>query len=106
VDERLRCMGSTNLLYMATMERAVRCGLHWFDFGRSRRDNPGPYAFKRNQGFEPRVLGYQRYVPPGRSAPDLTPGNPRFGLARRIWPSLPLVATSRLGAWLSKSVPG
>jgi hypothetical protein len=106
VDERIRCTGATNLLYLAVMERAVECGLRWFDFGRSRRDNAGPYAFKQNQGFEPRILGYQRYVPPGCRAPDLTPGNPRFGLARRVWPRLPLVLTSRVGAWLSRSIPG
>lgn len=106
VDERVRCTGATNLIYYALMERAVRAGLRQFDFGRSRKDNTGSCRFKKNQGFEARTLGYQRYVPAGRTPPDLTPGNPRFALARRVWPRLPLSLTKPLGAWLAKSIPG
>jgi FemAB-related protein (PEP-CTERM system-associated) len=106
VDERIRCTGATNLIYFAVMEHAVRAGLRQFDFGRSRKDNTGSFRFKKNQGFEPRTLGYQRYVPAGRTPPDLTPDNPRFSLARRIWPRLPLALTRPLGAWLARSIPG
>lgn len=106
VDERVSCTGTANLLYAAVMERAVECGLRRFDFGRTRSDNVGPCSFKRNQGFKPVTLGYQRYVPPGREPPDLTPTNPRFALARRIWPRLPLALTRVMGSWLAKSVPG
>jgi len=106
VDERIRCTGAANLLYFAVMERAVRTGLHWFDFGRSRRDNIGAFSFKRNQGFEPQTLVYRRYVPAGQTAPDLSPSNPRFSAARRVWPRLPLALTRPLGSWLSRSIPG
>lgn len=106
VDERVRCTGATNFIYFAVMERAVRAGLRRFDFGRSRKDNAGSFRFKKNQGFEPQTLGYQRYVPAGRTPADLTPGNPRFSLARRVWPRLPLALTKPLGAWLAKSIPG
>lgn len=106
VDERIRCTGATNLLYLSVMERAVRQGLRRFDFGRSRKDNPGSYRFKENQGFAPSTLGYQRYVPAGREPPDLSPSNPRWSTARRIWPRLPLGLTKPLGAWLSRAIPG
>ncbi len=106
VDERIRCTGATNLLYFSVMERAVRSGLHWFDFGRSRKDNSGSFNFKRNQGFDPQTLVYRRYVPVGRTPPDLTPSNPRFSLARRVWPHLPLAVTAPLGSWLARSIPG
>jgi FemAB-related protein (PEP-CTERM system-associated) len=106
VDERIRSPGATNLLYFSVMERAVRSGLHWFDFGRSRTDNRGSFDFKRNQGFEPQALRYRRYVPAGRTPPDLTPSNPRFSLARRVWPRLPLAVTVPLGSWLARSIPG
>lgn len=105
-DDRARCEGATNLLYWAVAERAVRSGLRRFDFGRSRQDNHGAVSFKKNQGFEPRPLGYQRYVPPGQAAPDLKPSNPRFALARRVWPRLPLALTRVLGTWLARSIPG
>ncbi|MBU0616455.1 MAG: FemAB family PEP-CTERM system-associated protein [Planctomycetes bacterium] len=106
VDERVRCTGAANLVYFAVMERAVRAGLRRFDFGRSRKDNTGSFRFKKNQGFDPQTLGYQRYVPAGRTPPNLTPDNPRFSLARRVWPRLPLTLTRPLGAWLAKSIPG
>lgn len=106
VDERVRCTGATNLIYRAVMERAVAHGLRWFDFGRTRKDNAGPFEFKVNQGFTPQTLGYQRYTPPNCRPVDLTPANPRFALARRIWKQLPLAVTTRVGGWLASSVPG
>lgn len=106
LDERIPCEGAANLLYWSVMERAVERGLRRFDYGRSRADNAGAVGFKKNQGFEPRPLGYQRYVPPGRRAPDLKPSNPRFAWARRAWRYLPLPVTRVLGAWLARSIPG
>jgi FemAB-related protein (PEP-CTERM system-associated) len=106
VDERRQSTGLFNLLYLSVMQRAVEEGLRRFDFGRSRTDNRGAVAFKTNQGFEPRRLGYQTYVPRGRTAPNLTPTNPRFTFARRVWRRLPLAVTRPLGAWLSRSIPG
>jgi len=105
-DERIVCEGAANLLYWSVMERAVAGGVRRFDYGRSRAENRGAVGFKKNQGFEPQPLGYQRYVLPGRRAPDLKPSNPRFALARRAWSRLPLAATRALGVWLSRSVPG
>ncbi|MEW6249697.1 MAG: FemAB family XrtA/PEP-CTERM system-associated protein [Planctomycetota bacterium] len=105
-DERVHCDGVANLLYWSVMERAVAAGLRRFDYGRSRADNAGAVGFKKNQGFEPQPLGYQRYVPPGRRAPDLRPSSPRFTLARQIWQRLPLAATRIAGAWLARSIPG
>ena len=106
VDPRFLKLNVYNYLYLTAMERAVEKGCHTFDFGRSRRDNAGGCAFKRNQGFEPETLEYQVYTPPGRTAPDLTPGNPRYTWARRLWPVMPLWLTRRLGARLSRHVPG
>lgn len=97
---------AANFIYAATMERAVAAGYRAFDFGRSRVDNEGSLAFKRLQGFEPRPLGYQVYVPPGRRAVDLSPNAGLFRHARRVWPYLPLPATRILGAFLSRHIPG
>ena len=105
-DERVRCDGAANWLYWSIMERAVVTGLRRFDYGRSRADNAGAVGFKKNQGFDPCPLGYQRYVPPGRTAPDLSAGSPRFERARRIWQRLPLTLTRTAGAWLARSLPG
>lgn len=105
-DERIHCDGAANLLYWSVMENAVRANVRHFDYGRSRADNKGAVGFKKNQGFEPITLGYQRYVPSGRTPPDLKPSNPRYALARRVWQKLPLPLTRTLGTWLAKSIPG
>ncbi len=104
-SEARRC-SAANFIYLDSMERGVAAGYRIFDFGRSRRDNIGSFDFKRFQGFEPRPLQYQSYVLPGQRPPDLSPQSPRYGLARRIWPHLPLSLTRALGARLSAHIPG
>ncbi|MCP4590461.1 MAG: FemAB family PEP-CTERM system-associated protein [bacterium] len=106
LDRRYRFTNMSNFLYLSLMEWAVRDGRRVFDFGRSRRDNPGCCDFKRFHGFEATPLGYQRMVAPGAHPPDLTPTSARFGLARRMWPYLPLALTRPLGAWVSRHIPG
>jgi FemAB-related protein (PEP-CTERM system-associated) len=105
-DERFEKYHPNNFLYLAAMEKGVEIGCREFDFGRSRVDNAGSFNFKRFQGFEPTPLQYQYYVPRGGRQPDLTPGNPKLDLARRVWPRLPLAVTRPLGAWLARSIPG
>jgi len=100
-----RCHAA-NFLYLTLMERAVEQGFHWFDFGRTRIDNHGSFAFKRLNGFEPRTLEYQRYVVAGRSTPRLSPDSSRYRLPRAIWPFLPLRVTQWLGATLARHLPG
>lgn len=106
VDASSLYMNVYNLLYLTAMERAVELGCHTFDFGRSRKDNLGACAFKRNQGFVAQPLGYQVHVPAGQTAPNLTPSNPKFALPRRLWPMLPEFVTRPMGAWLSRHIPG
>lgn len=103
-DARLCCAG--NFIYLSAMERGAAQGFHTFDFGRSRRDNSGSYDFKRFQGFTPVPLEYQFYCPHGRAAPNLSPSNPKFRYARRLWPALPDWFTQRLGARLTRHIPG
>ena len=97
---------AANFAYLTTMERGVAAGYRQFDFGRSRRDNTGSFNFKRFQGFEPRPLGYQMWTAPGHEPPDLTPDNPKFRLARRVWRYLPLCVSKRVSAWAAIHIPG
>jgi hypothetical protein len=87
------------------MRRAVQVGCRVFDFGRTRLDNRGAYDFKRFHGFEPKPLEYQTWTD-GDDGLDLTPSNPRFRLARRLWPQLPMMVCNRVSLWASKHVPG
>jgi len=104
-DEAKRC-SAANFMYLCVMMRAVQSGYRIFDFGRSRRDNTGSYNFKRFNGFTPRPLAYQSYNPPGFAAPNLSPSNPKFRFARRLWTHLPLCVTKILGARLARHIPG
>lgn len=97
---------AANFIYFCVMERAVREGFRVFDFGRSRVDNKGSYNFKRFNGFDAKPLQYQTYIPVGESAPNLSPTNPKFRLARSVWRYLPLGFTRVVGGYLSKHVPG
>lgn len=99
-------LGVNNYLYLTLMEEAVGRGLRCFDFGRTRLDNTGPLAFKKNQGFDPLPLNYQFWMPDGGPVPNLTPSNRRYHVAQRVWRRLPLMITRPLGEWLSSSIPG
>ncbi len=104
-DAAKRC-SAANFAYLTLMERAVDTGICVFDFGRSRQDNKGSYNFKRLHGFTPKPLEYQSYVPDGIAKPNLSPSNPNYRLARRVWPHLPLFLTQSLGAAVAKHIPG
>lgn len=106
IDERADLYGLSHYLYEENMRLAVASGYRIYDFGRSRIDNSGACNFKRLCGFEPTLLEYQTFVAPGRAAPDLSPGSPRWSAARRLWKRMPLTITRPLGGWLSKSIPG
>ena len=104
-DDARRC-SAANYIYLTAMERGVEEGFRVFDFGRSRRDNPGSYNFKRFQGFEPHSLGYQCYTAPGHGPPNLSPSNPKYRFARKLWTHLPLWVTQAAGARIARHIPG
>lgn len=105
-DTRFDQYCSNNYLYLTIMEHAVERGCRVFDFGRSRKDNAGSANFKRFHGFEPREMAYQQVLICGERLPNLTPSNTKFRIARRLWQRMPLCASRKLGAWLSRSIPG
>lgn len=96
---------ANNVLYVRLMEWAVERGLKGFDFNRTRRDNPGPYNFKRHHGFEPQPLHYQVYLNGGSELPNLSPSNWKYALAGRVWRKLPLWLTCPLGGRVTKWLP-
>ncbi len=96
---------ANNLMYSRLMEIAVERGLRAFDFNRTRRDNRGPYDFKRHHGFEPSPLAYHVYRTDGGPLPNLSPSNRKFALAARLWQRLPLCVTRPAGACVTKWIP-
>jgi len=104
-DEARKC-SAANLLYLDAVERGVAEGFRYFDFGRTRRDNAGSLDFKRFHGFEPHPLQYQRISLTKEDAPNLSPNQRKFQLARAVWRRLPLCATTSLSARLAAHIPG
>lgn len=96
---------ANNVLYVRLMEYAVRRGLRRFDFNRTRRDNHGPYAFKRHHGFEPSPLHYQVSLHKAKQRPNLSPSNSKYALAGKVWRRLPLWLTRSAGAEITKWIP-
>lgn len=96
---------ANNLMYLRLMEYGVRHGLRWFDFNRTRRDNSGPYDFKRHHGFEPSPLHYQVHLNRAREIPNLSPDNRRYHVAARVWQHLPLWLTRTAGSKVTQWIP-
>ncbi len=93
-----------DFMYWELMCHAARRGCRLFDFGRS-REGTGPYHFKRHWGFEPAPLPYQYVMLREGALPNLSPSNPRFQLATRVWKRLPLSVTKAVGPLLARHLP-
>ena len=101
-DYRMLC--PNNMLYWEAIRFAIRNGLTRLDFGRS-TPNEGTYNFKKQWGAQPVPL-YWQYLMDGRNRmPDLSPSNPRYQAAIRIWQRLPLSATRILGPMIIRNIP-
>lgn len=98
-----RDLKAHDFMYYALMCHGASRGASWFDFGRSKVET-GAYQFKRHWGCEPRALAYQYYLVKARSIPDLSPANPRYERAIRVWQKLPLPVTRVAGPMLSRSL--
>jgi FemAB-related protein (PEP-CTERM system-associated) len=96
---------ANNVMYLRLMEYAVRRKLRLFDFNRSRRDNSGPYNFKRHYGFEPASLHYQVFLNKADRLPNLSPSNGRYALAGKVWRRMPLWFTRTVGQRITKWIP-
>lgn len=92
------------LLYWSALEFAVRSGYRVFDFGRSSPDS-GPFRFKAQWGAAPQSLHWHYWVPDGAGLPDLSPRNPRYQTAIRVWQHLPISVTKLVGPLIVKNLP-
>jgi len=96
-----RRLGAHELMYYNLMCRAASRGCTRFDFGRSKTGS-GPYAFKKNFGFEPQPLHYEYYLRGANTVPDVSPNNPKYRWMTAIWKRLPLPVTNALGPMISR----
>ncbi|MCL2524239.1 MAG: FemAB family PEP-CTERM system-associated protein [Betaproteobacteria bacterium] len=95
-DTAARDFAANDFKYWELMRRACERGLCLFDYGRS-KVGTGPYAFKKNWGFEPQPLHYEYRLYKRDSIPQNNPSNAKYKLFIAAWRRLPLALANRLG---------
>ena len=91
-------------LYAECLQAAIERGSTTFDFGRS-TPGGGTYHFKRSWGAEPEQLYWHYWLRDGAELPNLSPSNPKYELAIKVWQRLPLWLTNRLGPVIVRKLP-
>ena len=98
-----RGLRAADFMYWRLGRRAVERGYRVFDFGRS-KVGTGPYAFKKNWGFEPEPIVHEFYLPGGGSLPEVNPTNPKYRLMISVWKKLPLPVANLLGPLIVRNI--
>lgn len=98
-----RKLRANELMYFALMRHARAKGCTRFDFGRS-KVGTGPFAYKKNWGFEPQPLVYARWLAPGETARDTNPNSAKYRLQVDLWKKLPLWAANRIGPLIARGL--
>ncbi|HLC40349.1 MAG TPA: FemAB family XrtA/PEP-CTERM system-associated protein [Methylomirabilota bacterium] len=99
-----RELAPNDFMYWELMRYAAAAGYRIFDFGRS-RVGTGSHDFKRHWGFEPTPLPYQYVLIRSKSMPNLSPSNPKFQTAVRLWQRMPLALTKLIGPRVVRYLP-
>lgn len=98
-----RKLRANELMYFALMRDAREKGCTRFDFGRS-KVGTGPFAYKKNWGFEPQPLAYARWLAPGEAPRDMNPNSAKYRLQVDLWKKLPLWAANRIGPLIARGL--
>jgi FemAB-related protein (PEP-CTERM system-associated) len=93
-----------NMLYWEAIKFAIDSGFKKFDFGRS-TPNEGTFNFKKQWGALPVQLYWQYLLREGRTIPHLSPSNPKYRAAIRVWQNLPVPLTKFLGPLIVQNIP-
>jgi FemAB-related protein (PEP-CTERM system-associated) len=102
-DFAARDLAANDFKYWELMRRACARGLTLFDYGRS-KVGTGPYAFKRNWGFEPQPLHYEYRLYKRESVPQNNPANAKYKLMIETWRRLPLGFANWLGPFVVRGL--
>lgn len=98
-----RTARANEVMYHELMLHARRQGCTRFDFGRSKTGS-GPFAFKKNWGFDPQPLTYAAWTAPGAPARNIDPTDAGYSRKIALWKKLPLPVANALGPWISRGL--
>lgn len=102
-DESARDYAANDFKYWELMRRACARGINVFDYGRSKQGT-GPYAFKKNWGFEPTPLHYEYCLYKGNAIPQNNPNNAKYKLMINTWRCMPLALANWLGPFVVRNL--
>lgn len=102
-DEAARDLAANDFKYWELMRLACARGLKVFDYGRSKAGT-GPYAFKKNWGFEPTPLHYEYCLYKRDSIPQNNPTNAKYKLLIATWRRMPLSLANWLGPFIVRNL--
>jgi FemAB-related protein (PEP-CTERM system-associated) len=102
-DESARHLAANDFKYWELMRRACERGYKLFDYGRS-KEGTGPYAFKKNWGFEPQPLHYEYCLYKYDSIPQNNPNNPKYKLFIAAWRRMPIGLANWLGPHIVRNL--
>lgn len=94
---------ANEVMYYELMLHARRQGMSRFDFGRSKTGS-GPFAFKKNWGFEPRPLTYAAWTAPGAPARNIDPTDASYSRKIELWKKLPVPIANAMGPWIARGL--
>jgi FemAB-related protein (PEP-CTERM system-associated) len=98
-----RDLAANDFKYWEVMRRACAQGRTLFDYGRSKQGT-GPYAFKKNWGFEPLPLHYEYCLYKRDAVPQNNPSNAKYKLMIETWRRLPIGVANWLGPLVVRSL--
>ena len=98
-----RDLAANDFKYWELMRRARERGCRVFDYGRSKQGT-GPYAFKKNWGFEPSPLHYEYRLYRRDSIPQNNPANAKYRLLIATWRRLPIGFANWLGPFIVRNL--
>lgn len=101
--EAARHYAANDFKYWELMRRACSRGFRVFDYGRS-KEGTGPYAFKKNWGFEPQPLHYEYCLYRRDSIPQNNPANAKFKLFIALWRQMPIGLANWLGPHIVRNL--
>ena len=98
-----RAARANEVMYYELMCHARRQGMTRFDFGRSKTGS-GPYAFKKNWGFDPQPLTYAAWTDGGAARRNIDPTDASYYRKIELWKKLPLPLANTLGPWIARGL--
>jgi FemAB-related protein (PEP-CTERM system-associated) len=98
-----RSARANEVMYYELMLHARRQGMTRFDFGRSKTGS-GPFAFKKNWGFDPVPLTYGAWTAPGQPPRNIDPTDASYSRKIELWKKLPLPVANTLGPWIARGL--